>query len=158
MFFCLRFPSQTKSILIPLGGKINSSVTWWSNSKLNQTGLMGENWIENTLTKKAISFLRTPQKLWVITVIEPSTARGHLSQGPSMWARSNNKKLQKLAHMHYAPFAHGRQHAAENQCFCVSHIPILESNTKDLTRTKHEQQVKRLLTGRSALLQQLIIL
>lgn len=54
---------------------------------------MGENWIENTLTKKAISFLRTPLKLWVIMVIEPSTVRAICPEGPSgEFLKINNRK------------------------------------------------------------------
>lgn len=108
---------------------------------------MGENWIENTLTKKAISFLRTPLKLWVIMVIEPSTVRGHLSQGPFrrgllffFFFKSTNKKGKNCCSTDVQSWLiYDKGPTTENQCFDIFQIPIIKSQHKSFTRRQKKK-------------------
>lgn len=104
---------------------------------------MGENWIENTLTKKAISFLRTPLKLWVIMVIEPSTVRGHLSQGPfrrRFFLKPTNKKEKKCCTTDVQSWLiYDKELTTENQCFDVFQIPIIKSQHESFYKNTEEK-------------------
>lgn len=101
---------------------------------------MGENWIENTLTKKAISFLRTPQKLWVITVIEPSTARGHLSQGPSK--NQQQKILEAGPHTFSPNLSMTGSTQLKINVLTFFTYQSLKVNTELLIRKKHKSRLK----------------
>lgn len=117
---------------------------------------MGENWIENTLTKKAISFLRTLLKLWVIMVIEPSTVRGHLSQGPfrrGFFFKSTNKKGKKCCTTDVQSWLiYDKKLTTENQCFDVFQIPIIKSQHKSFYKNI-EDKVRRSLVERCSVIQ-----
>lgn len=117
---------------------------------------MGENWIENTLTKKAISFLRTPLKLWVIMVIEPSTVRGHLSQGPFrrvFFFKSTNKKGKNCCSTDVQSWLlYDKEPTTENQCFDIFQIPIIKNQHKSFYKNT-EEKVRSSLVERCSVIQ-----